>query len=104
MVCSQLAVPSFWHLERPREFGFFGRGDDLGAQWIMAHPIAAPTQPPASLTVSEFTKELQYEVGSVQQNGSAVYRYYDPFYRYWVTVRNTGSSGVFFNVQGGGNA
>jgi len=32
-----------------------------------------------------------------------VYRYFDPFYRYQCTVTNTGNSGVFFNVQGGGN-
>jgi len=78
-------------------------GDDRGAQWIMAHPIAADTQPPAQLTVSGFTKELHYEVGQVQENGDPVYRYFEPYYRYSVTVTNTGDSAVFFNVQGGGN-
>jgi len=78
-------------------------GDDHGAQWIMAHPISADTQPPAQLTVSDFTKELHYSIGQVQENGAPVYRYFDPYYRYSVTVTNTGSSGVFFNVQGGGN-
>ena len=78
-------------------------GDDHGAQWIMAHPISADTQPPAQLTVSDFTKVLDYQIGQVQENGDPVYRYFDPFYRYQVTVTNTGSSGVFFNVQGGGN-
>ncbi|HEX3945773.1 MAG TPA: hypothetical protein VHW69_16980 [Rhizomicrobium sp.] len=79
-------------------------GDDHGAQWIMAHPIAADTQPPAQLTVTNFTKELHYELGSVTQNGAATYHYYDPYYRYSVTVTNTGSSAVFFSVQGGGNS
>ena len=78
-------------------------GDDHGAQWIMAHPIAADTQPPAQLTVSNMTKELHYEIGQVSENGAPTYRFFNPYYRYSVTVTNTGSSGVFFNVQGGGN-
>ena len=78
-------------------------GDDQGAQWIMAHPIAAATQPPSQLTVSDFTKTLDYQQGEVQQNGNPVYRFFDPYYRYSVTVTNSGDSGVFFNVQGGGN-
>jgi len=83
---------------------WFGNpGDDRGAQWIMAHPISADTQPPARLTVSQFTKELDYELGQVQENGDPVYRFFQPYYRYSVTVTNTGDSGVFFNVQGGGN-
>jgi hypothetical protein len=46
---------------------------------------------------------LHYELGSVTQNGEETYHYYDPYYRYGVTVTNTGSSAVFFSVQGGGN-
>jgi len=83
---------------------WFGNpGDDHGAQWIMAHPISSPSQPPAQLTVSNFTKILDYSIGSVTENGDPVFSYEDPFYRYSVTVTNTGSSGVFFSVQGGGN-
>jgi hypothetical protein len=83
---------------------WFGNpGDDQGAQWIMAHPISASSQPPAQLTVSDFTKILDYQIASVTENGDPVYAYYDPYYRYSVTVKNTGSSAVFFNVQGGGN-
>lgn len=78
-------------------------GDDRGAQWIMAHPISAPTQPPAQLTISDFTKLLDYQIGSVTENGDPIYRYAEPYYRYSVVVNNTGTSGVFFNVQGGGN-
>ena len=76
-------------------------GNDNGAQWIMAHPISASTQPPAQLTVSDFTKILDYQIGSVTENGDQNWE--DPFYRYQVTVTNTGSTAVFFNVQGGGN-
>jgi len=80
-------------------------GDDHGAQWIMAHPIdpGNGTQPPAQLTVSGFTKLLNYQIGQVQENGAPVYRYFEPYYQYAVTVTNTGSAAVFFNVQGGGN-
>jgi hypothetical protein len=83
---------------------WFGHpGDDHGAQWIMAHPISGDTQPDAQLTVSNLTKELHYQLGSVEENGAPVYRFQDPYYRYSVTVSNTGNSGVFFNMQGGGN-
>ena len=81
-------------------------GDDHGAQWMMAHPIdpGDGNQPPAQLTVSNFTKLLDYQIGQVQENGAATYKYFKPYYQYSVTVPNTGDSGVFFNIQGGGNA
>jgi hypothetical protein len=72
-------------------------GDDMGAQWIMAHPITDPTQPPATLQVDNFCKILDYQIGNTQ----GVYS--DPFYQYSVMVTNVGQSGVNFNVQGGGN-
>jgi len=72
-------------------------GNDLGAQWIMAHPISDPTQPPATLQVDNFCKILDYSIGNTQ----GVYS--DPFYQYSVTVTNVGQSGVYFNIQGGGN-
>jgi hypothetical protein len=78
-------------------------GDDHGAQWIMAHPISNPRQPPATLQVSGFTKDLDYSVGEIQENGDPVYTYFDPYYRYGVTVTNVSDVGVFFNIQGGGN-
>lgn len=65
-------------------------GDDQGAQWIMAHPISAPTQPPAQLTVSDFTKILDYQFGAVTEQGDPNFQ--GPFYRYSVTVTNTGTS------------
>jgi hypothetical protein len=58
-------------------------GDDHGAQWTMAHPILVDTR----LTVSNFTKELHYQLGQVQENGAPVYRYFDPYYRYSVATR-----------------
>lgn len=80
---------------------FGSPGDDEGAQWIMAHPISAASQPPAQLTVSGFTKELQYQIGSSNEDGGASYS--EPYYIYSVTVTNTGGVGVYFSVQGGGN-
>lgn len=79
-------------------------GEDHGAQWIMAHPLANG-QPPAELVVSDQSKVLGYSIGTVTENGSPQYSY-DPssaYYQYQVTVTNWGSSGTHFNVQGGGN-
>jgi hypothetical protein len=79
-------------------------GDDHGAQWIMAHPLEEQVPVPASLTVSEFTKERGYTLGIITVNGPPQYSYGgDTYIRYWVTVTNTGSYPVHFNVQGGGN-
>jgi hypothetical protein len=79
-------------------------GDDRGAQWIMAHPIRNG-QPPTELVVSDHSKVLDYEIGTVTINGPPEYGY-DPnssYYLYQVTVTNWGSSATLFNVQGGGN-
>jgi hypothetical protein len=88
-----------------RIYLWFGRvGDDRGAQWIMAHPLRG--EPPCELVLSDFAKSIDYEIGTVTINGPAQYGY-EPssaYWRYHVTVRNTGSRGVRFNVQGGGNA
>ena|SRR5579863_9595193 len=86
---------------------WFGNpGDDRGAQWIMAHPIKGPNNPPTTLQVSNFRKILDYSIGSVTENGSAQYSW-DPdssYYQYAATVTNLGDQGSFFNVQGGGNS
>lgn len=77
-------------------------GDDQGAQWIMAHPLAG--EAPTELVVSDHSKILDYATGCIQQNGSTqACPGEDPFYRYGVVVTNRGSSGVRFNIQGGGN-
>jgi hypothetical protein len=79
-------------------------GQDFGAQWIMAHPLRNG-QPPTELVVSDHSKLLQYEIGTITINGPAEYGY-DPdssYYEYRVTVRNAGTQGTLFNVQGGGN-
>ena len=79
-------------------------GDDLGAQWIMAHPLESNPPTPASLTVSDFTKTRGYTIASVTENGAPIYTYDGQTYiEYDVTVTNTGQYPVFFNVQGGGN-
>jgi len=82
---------------------WFGNlGDDHGAQWIMAHPIAG--QPPTELRVSDFSKILHYSHTGVTSDGEFVVDALDSyFYRYGVTVTNLGKEGVFFNLQGGGN-
>jgi hypothetical protein len=84
---------------------WFGRlGDDQGAQWIMAHPLRG--EPPTELVLSNFSKSIDYEIASVTINGAPEYGYdaSTAYWRYHVTVRNAGSAGVRFNVQGGGNA
>lgn len=82
---------------------WFGNpGDDHGAQWIMAHPLDEKV--PVSLTVSDFTKERDYTLGVITENGPPQYSYGgDTYIRYWVTVTNTGSYPSHFTVQGGGN-
>jgi hypothetical protein len=78
-------------------------GADMGAQWIMANPVSGPTQPPASLMVSNFTKVLTYDDTIVGENGPPTYTYQNPHIDYDAVVTNTGDSGVYFNLQGGGN-
>ena len=77
-------------------------GDDQGAQWIMAHPLAG--EAPTELVVSDHSKVLDYAIASLQENGPPQYLPgQDPYYRYRVTVTNWGPSAVRFNIQGGGN-
>lgn len=77
-------------------------GDDHGAQWIMAHPLAGEV--PTELVVSDHSKILKYAIGCIEENGPPqACPGEDPYYRYGVTVTNWGSSGVHFNIQGGGN-
>ncbi|WP_322750968.1 MULTISPECIES: hypothetical protein [unclassified Frankia] len=78
------------------------QGDDHGAQWIMAHPLSG--EAPTELIVSDHSKILDYAIGCVEENGSPrACPGQDPYYRYGVTVTNRGTSGVRFNIQGGGN-
>lgn len=85
------------------EVWFGDPGVDKGAQWIMAHPLRG--EPPTELVLSDFAKRIDYEIGWVRVNGAPEYGY-EPksaYWRYRVTVRNAGTRGVRFNVQGGGN-
>ena len=82
------------------ELWFGEQGDDRGAQWIMAHPVGAGEGPTGALEVSGLTKYLYFteeEFGP----GSLV-TYLGPYYRYGVTVTNTGNYAVYFLLQGGG--
>jgi len=79
-------------------------GQDQGAQWIMANPLANG-QPPTELVVSDHSKILGYSIATITENGPPQYGY-DPssaYYNYGVTVTNWGSSSTSFNIQGGGN-
>ena len=81
-------------------------GDDYGAQWIMAHPLHGPNNPPTTLQVSNFRKILGYSVESITENGATQVGW-DPdtyYYQYGVTVTNLGDQASFFNIQGGGNS
>ena len=72
-------------------------GRDLGAQWIMAHPLETADKQPVALIVSELTKSIDYAFFNTKGEGL-----FNPDYQYWVTVKNTGQSAVFFSLQGGG--
>lgn len=74
---------------------------DHGAQWIMAH--APKGQPPCELILTEPSKRLGYSIGWVNSEGDSGFVDDSFFYDYRVTVRNAGSQGVVFSVQGGGN-
>jgi hypothetical protein len=74
---------------------------DHGAQWIMAH--AAKGQPPTELMVSEFSKQLRYSIAWHRSDCTSGWNYDSYYYRYLVTVKNLGSYGVWFSLQGGGN-
>ena len=84
-----------------------GDGADFGAQWIMADP--EDEGHPASLTLSDFTKEAAYRDSflTVEPDHNGILRFktvfVGRFFRYWVTVTNTGSLPVHFTLQGGGN-
>ncbi|NJC70290.1 hypothetical protein HC031_11295 [Planosporangium thailandense] len=84
------------------EVWFGDPGEDHGAQWIMAHPLAG--EAPTKLVVSNHYKSLDYSVGCVEQNGPPIpCPGQGPYYRYGVTITNAGLSAVHFNLQGGGN-
>jgi hypothetical protein len=74
---------------------------DHGAQWIMAH--ADRGQPPCELVVSDHAKKLDYSIGWVNSAGQSGWENDSYYYEYRVTVRNRGSYGVRFSIQGGGN-
>lgn len=75
---------------------------DHGAQWIMAHPIDEGWD--TELVVSDHSKILGHAVGCIEINGAPqACPGSDPFYWYAVTVTNWGTTGIHFNVQGGGN-
>jgi hypothetical protein len=75
------------------------RGDDHGAQWIMAHPLEGM---PATLQVSDFAKQRNYEIEQ-EAGGVLVSGIGDTGIRYWATVRHVGGGATRFNLQGGGN-
>ena len=76
-------------------------GEDRGALWIMAHPLRG--EPPTSLVLSNFSKDLDYTIAGARSDGTFIYPPESAYYRYGVIVRNAGFNGVRFNVEGGGN-
>jgi hypothetical protein len=81
-----------WWLVEDEQVGvgiaFNGGRTDMGAQWIMAHPIG-----PGTLVVGEFTKEKR-----LNNPG-------EPLTFYYATVTNVGWAFPVaeFSIQGGGN-
>jgi hypothetical protein len=78
------------------------RPGDKGAQWAMAHPIAG--EPPVNLATERVGKRVDCEIGVVRVNGPAEFGCGDPktaFWSYFVDIRNEGTQGCRFQLEGG---
>jgi hypothetical protein len=75
---------------------------DRGAQWAMAHPVAG--QPDDWLMTERVGKHLLCDIGVVTQNGSAQYGCAQTGrdYEYRAYIRNDGTSGCRYQLEGGG--
>jgi hypothetical protein len=79
---------------------FSWNGEDKGPQWAIPHPL--PGQPPARLSVSEFSKIIEYEIaGRILHTGERVYRPEHARYAYYLLVTNHSDDTVTFSLQGG---
>jgi hypothetical protein len=81
---------------------WWGEGDDMGPQWAMAHPI--PFEPDVPLITERVAKKLVCEFGQVVQNGEPHFSCAGTGsnYEYQVWIKNDGTSGCKFQLQGGG--
>jgi hypothetical protein len=73
----------------------------MGAQWVLPHPLLG--QPDSWLVTERVGKHLICEIGEVSINGEAQYRCggTGSSYEYAVWVRNDGTSGCWYELQGG---
>jgi hypothetical protein len=83
-------------------FWWPGGNSDHGAQWAMAHPVLGESED--WLMSERVGKHLACEIGQVVQNGPAVYRCVETGrdYEYRVFIRNDGTTGCRFQLEGGG--
>lgn len=81
----------------------WGSGDDKGPQWAMAHPVAG--EPESALLVTERVgKKHVCVLGRLVINGPGQYSCAgtDSNYEYRVWIKNDGSDGCRFELEGGG--
>ena len=81
-------------------FWYGNPGDDKGVQFAMGHPIAG--EDPTSLVTYEVAKSVACTVGSVADGHYGCGDPRSAYWRYWVNIRNDGSSGCRFRFEGGG--
>jgi hypothetical protein len=76
-------------------------GTDHGPQWALPHPL--PGEPETWLVTERVGKKLVCEIGQVEQNGPAKYSCAGTGsnYEYRVWIRNDGTSGCRFQLDGG---
>jgi hypothetical protein len=75
---------------------------DRGAQWAMAHPVLG--QSDDWLMTERVGKHLRCEIGRVVVNGEPVYSCAETGreYEYRAYIRNDGSTGCRYQLEGGG--
>lgn len=85
------------------EFWWGDPGDDKKAQWAMGHPMRGEYN--CRLATERVVKRVSCEIGRVVINDEARYSCGDPataYWRYQVDIRNEGSNGCRFQLEGGG--
>lgn len=76
---------------------------DKGPQWVMAHPLRG--EPSSGLATERVAKKTSCTIGKMVINGPAQYSCGDPqtaYWSYYVDIKNDGSSGCRFQLEGGG--
>ena len=78
----------------------YGRGDDHGTQWATAHPL--PGEPSALLVTEKGGKTLICELGVAIAGAGSRCADPSPLFAYRIFIKNEGSAGCRFQLEGGG--